>query len=302
MPKMLANAPKENANPTLYATLDDAGNRTRGEDSSAVGRWAVARYARFGGPYLSHDDDDCDTDFGAGAAGGAGGAWERSVHLALADAANASGGSNVSLLKDAGFSVPDVEDAAQPTNAKSKAKAATAVAPELAEATFHPTAAAGRGTTPPESSANPRDAIDAEEVFEIIRNIQDPEHPNSLESLGVVRLGHVTVVDLKAPPPASAEQEDGTPKSKLSRVDVRFTPTIPHCSMATLIGLCLRVKLLRSLPARFKVTVRIEPGTHASETAVNRQLEDKERVRAALENEHLRGVVDRCIGQGMGSA
>ena len=34
---------------------------------------------------------------------------------------------------------------------------------------------------------------------------------------------------------------------------VEFTPTIPHCSMATLIGLSIRVKLLRSLPTRFKV-------------------------------------------------
>jgi metal-sulfur cluster biosynthetic enzyme len=38
-----------------------------------------------------------------------------------------------------------------------------------------------------------------------------------------------------------------------SRVAVEFTPTIPHCSMATLIGLSIRVKLLRSLPSRFKV-------------------------------------------------
>ena len=37
------------------------------------------------------------------------------------------------------------------------------------------------------------------------------------------------------------------------RVKVLFTPTIPHCSMATLIGLAIRVKLLRSLPNRFKV-------------------------------------------------
>ena len=36
-------------------------------------------------------------------------------------------------------------------------------------------------------------------------------------------------------------------------VTVNFTPTIPHCSMATLIGLSLRVKLLRSLPSRYKV-------------------------------------------------
>jgi Iron-sulfur cluster assembly protein len=86
-------------------------------------------------------------------------------------------------------------------------------------------------------------------------------------------------------------------------VDVRFTPTIPHCSMATLIGLCIRVKLLRSLPGsdRFKVTVRIEPGTHNSETSVNKQLADKERVCAALENKHLLGVVNKCLSAGMNS-
>lgn len=38
-----------------------------------------------------------------------------------------------------------------------------------------------------------------------------------------------------------------------STVGVEFTPTIPHCSMATLIGLSIKVKLLRSLPERFKV-------------------------------------------------
>lgn len=48
--------------------------------------------------------------------------------------------------------------------------------------------------------------------------------------------------------------------------------------MATLIGLSIRVKLLRALPPRFKVTVEITPGTHASELAVNKQLADKERV------------------------
>eukprot|EP00611_Tribonema_gayanum_P023802 TRINITY_DN5088_c1_g2_i1.p1 TRINITY_DN5088_c1_g2~~TRINITY_DN5088_c1_g2_i1.p1 ORF type:complete len:132 (+),score=26.37 TRINITY_DN5088_c1_g2_i1:2570-2965(+) len=88
------------------------------------------------------------------------------------------------------------------------------------------------------------------------------------------------------------EVDDGS-----SAVDVRFTPTIPHCSMATLIGLCIRVKLLRSLPPRFKVRVSISPGTHASEHAVNKQLNDKERVAAGLENAHLIGVVNKCIAQ-----
>ncbi|XP_050251349.1 protein AE7-like isoform X3 [Quercus robur] len=38
---------------------------------------------------------------------------------------------------------------------------------------------------------------------------------------------------------------------------ITFTPTVEHCSMATIIGLCLRVKLLRSLPSRYKVDIRL---------------------------------------------
>jgi len=50
-----------------------------------------------------------------------------------------------------------------------------------------------------------------------------------------------------------------------NRVHVTFVPTIPHCSMATLIGLCIRVKLLRSLPERFKLDINVKEGSHASE-------------------------------------
>uniref|UniRef100_A0A8C7QRS8 Cytosolic iron-sulfur assembly component 2B n=1 Tax=Oncorhynchus mykiss TaxID=8022 RepID=A0A8C7QRS8_ONCMY len=53
--------------------------------------------------------------------------------------------------------------------------------------------------------------------------------------------------------------------------------------MATIIGLSIKVKLLRSLPEKFKIDVHITPGTHTSEDAVNKQLADKERVAAALE-------------------
>ena len=80
-----------------------------------------------------------------------------------------------------------------------------------------------------------------------------------------------------------------------SRISIQFHPTIPHCSMATLIGLSIRVKLLRSLPKRFKVHVSIYPGSHVSEDAINRQLNDKERVAAALENTHLLSIVNKCI-------
>ncbi|KAK9993555.1 hypothetical protein SO802_023258 [Lithocarpus litseifolius] len=76
---------------------------------------------------------------------------------------------------------------------------------------------------------------------------------------------------------------------------ITFTPTVEHCSMATIIGLCLRVKLSRSLPSRYKVDIRVAPGSHASESAVNKQLNDKERVAAALENPNLVDMVDECL-------
>lgn len=54
--------------------------------------------------------------------------------------------------------------------------------------------------------------------------------------------------------------------------------------------------MLRCLPPRFKTKVSIYPGSHASEKDINKQLNDKERVAAALENDQLMSVVERCIG------
>ena len=122
-----------------------------------------------------------------------------------------------------------------------------------------------------------REDFTSHEIFTHIRHLNDPEHQLTLEQLHVVCVEHIAVDDIR------------------NTVFVQFTPTIPHCSMATLIGLCIRVKLLRSLPSRFKVTVQIYPGTHQSEVAVNKQLNDKERVAAALENGHLLEVVTKCI-------
>lgn len=126
------------------------------------------------------------------------------------------------------------------------------------------------------------DSIDDEfttaEIFDLIRTINDPEHPLTLEQLNVVQPAHITITN--------------TPHTSIS---VEFTPTIPHCSMATLIGLSLRVKLHRSLPRRVKVSVQIRQGTHQSEKAVNKQLNDKERVAAALENQNLLEVVNQCL-------
>ena len=78
-------------------------------------------------------------------------------------------------------------------------------------------------------------------------------------------------------------------------IRIEFTPTVRHCSLATLIGLCLRVKLERSLQTRFKLDIVVSEGTHSIEGDVNKQINDKERVAAAMENPSLRDVVEDCI-------
>ena len=131
---------------------------------------------------------------------------------------------------------------------------------------------------PPLPDADPsREPIDAREVFDHVRAIADPEHPYTLEQLGVVSEAAVAVDDAAG------------------AVALAFTPTVSHCSMATLIGLCLRVRLAQALPKRFKVDVTIAKGKHSQEEDVNRQLADKERVAAALENPGLRSLVAKCL-------
>ncbi|KFZ16492.1 hypothetical protein V502_05072 [Pseudogymnoascus sp. VKM F-4520 (FW-2644)] len=123
--------------------------------------------------------------------------------------------------------------------------------------------------------------IDEQEIYDLISTISDPEHPLSLGSLAVVNLVDIFL----SPPPALA------PTNSLITVTVLVTPTITHCSLATVIGLGVRVRLEQALPPRYRVDVRIKPGTHSQDEQVNKQLADKERVAAALENATLLKVL-----------
>lgn len=143
------------------------------------------------------------------------------------------------------------------------------------------------------------DEVDAIEVFDLIKNINDPEHPVSLEQLNVVRPEHIYIKETY-----NSNRENisgctfvaGDSDFRLKTILVHFTPTIPHCSMATLIGLSIQMKLIRSLPpSKYRILVQIRPGAHNSEIAINRQLADKERVTAAGENSNLRRVVAACL-------
>ena len=110
----------------------------------------------------------------------------------------------------------------------------------------------------------------------MIRHIKDPEFDDkSLEMLQVLSL------------------EDTHVSGRF--VKVLFTPTIPHCSMAALIGLCIKTQLRRNLPREYRIDIFVSPGAHVSESEINKQINDKERVAASRENKMLCDTIETCI-------
>ena len=104
--------------------------------------------------------------------------------------------------------------------------------------------------------------------------------------MNVVQESLVSVVSL----------ETSLPQSEKLLATIEFVPTVPHCSLATLIGLTLTTKLNRELPkGRFKIDLRVKEGTHSTATEITKQINDKERVAAALENPNLLQIVENCI-------
>lgn len=125
-------------------------------------------------------------------------------------------------------------------------------------------------------------------ILDLIATISDPEHPLTLGQLAVVNKPDISITHSSSPASRGRRQI-------ITRVNVDITPTITHCSLATLIGLGIRVRLERCLPPRYRVEINVKKGTHQSESQVNRQLNDKERVAAACENQQLLGVLSGML-------
>ncbi|KAF5270234.1 hypothetical protein FQA39_LY08448 [Lamprigera yunnana] len=138
----------------------------------------------------------------------------------------------------------------------------------------------------PETPSKPQQQISPcnelrDTVYDFIRTIKDPEKPNTLEELNVVYEEGVFV--------------EKPTVGNVNTVRVEFNPTVPHCSLATLIGLCIRIKLERSIPEQMKLDICIKKGAHTTEGEINKQINDKERIAAAMENPNLKEMVENCI-------
>ncbi|KAI5151125.1 hypothetical protein ENBRE01_1912 [Enteropsectra breve] len=79
--------------------------------------------------------------------------------------------------------------------------------------------------------------VSLESIFEIVRNIKDPEHPYTLEQLSVVEKAGIEYGEY------SETLSLSNKNACIKYITVSFTPTVPHCSMAGVIGLCIKFQL-----------------------------------------------------------
>lgn len=131
--------------------------------------------------------------------------------------------------------------------------------------------------------------VSPQTVFELLRNIRDPEHPQTLEQLGVVSLENIKIFD------------DIITHNKLDyntvikNIHVKFRPTVPYCSMASLIGLAIKIQLYKYISLEYHIIVRLEEDSHVQEIDLNKQLNDKDRVFAAMSNENITELVNDLL-------
>ncbi|KAL6121158.1 LSU ribosomal protein L44E8 [Nucleospora cyclopteri] len=131
--------------------------------------------------------------------------------------------------------------------------------------------------------------ISKETIFELLRDIKDPEHPLTLEQLNVIQIDDIETGEIEQDEECVCKL--GFP---IKFIKINFTPTVPHCSLVGIIGLCLHYQL-KKYTNDIWVQIKIKKDSHAQETSYNRQLEDNERVTAAFENEALMEIINECV-------
>ncbi|XP_037268391.2 cytosolic iron-sulfur assembly component galla-1 isoform X3 [Rhipicephalus microplus] len=94
----------------------------------------------------------------------------------------------------------------------------------------------------------------------LIKDIRDPEKPQTLEELSVVSEEEISV---------STDRDA--------------------------YRLCVRTKLEENLPYSFKLDIFIKEGSHTTAAELSKQINDKERVAAAMENKNIKDMVQSCI-------
>ena len=232
---------KENPNPIIHTTNKHSHASNIPAASPLIGSAAIRRYHLGGSPSPSNSqqidpttewNNTLDYDTSSIYQWGSITAEDRSVALALSAAAHASSttdnnnenssSTRLDILQQAGFAL---------YNPKTIHKQCKAIRYPSFTPSKHTTKINIESTEwqtlqtekEEEEEEEKRDTITPNEIFDIVRNIQDPEHPLTLEQLNVVRLELITVVDLKGTSCSSNDSDNNDIRKKFSTVHVQFT-------------------------------------------------------------------------------
>lgn len=136
-------------------------------------------------------------------------------------------------------------------------------------------------------SDNMLKGVNEEAIFELLRDIKDPEHSFSIEQLGVIKKEYIKIELITY---KGVGIDVGYP---IKSIKVDFKPTIPHCSMAGIIGLSIKL-LLQNFIKGYEISVTVLKDSHVNWEMISKQLNDKDRVLAASENHSLMSVIRDC--------
>ena len=112
-------------------------------------------------------------------------------------------------------------------------------------------------------------------VFDMVKNIKDPEYPYTLQQLGIVSVDDIRI--------------------EKRVLTLEFKPTIMNCTMAVFIGLALIAKLNLCVPKQYICRVKIKSGTHNDEANLNKQFCDKERSESASYKDGIKERIKAMI-------
>ncbi len=112
-----------------------------------------------------------------------------------------------------------------------------------------------------------------EEVLDVLRKVNDPEHPVSVLDLDIVTENDIEIAD--------------------DTVKVQFAPTVPFCPMGGAIGIIIKHALEKELDIEAEVSVK--PGSHVQEELLNQTLNNPDRYQEALGKLRNSGLIDQCI-------
>jgi len=191
---MQADAPKDNANPIIHDIEEDVGITKK----RPLG-WSQLEVLHVIPPMIKFDDDDDDDENNSNTkkydiTAYSKSAADQAVAHALMDAWEVSHGQSVELLRSAGVGIPKYSH--NNSNSAIHKNAITSNGIPHFIPTSIKTMQLLEHQTELDRIQHKRDSITSDEIFDIIRNIQDPEHAGvTLEQLRVVSRAQIDVHD-----------------------------------------------------------------------------------------------------------